>query len=997
MTLRSSSGNTGPHSDPARASLTHHSSGEPFREAAAFLQDEAAGNGFGRSSRSAATKGAPVTKTRWLASVAIVLAGASPGAFAGRGGGAPARVPILANLNPPGEKLTLTQQLPINLVFIGLLPATVTDLAVLRKIVPGATAPLPASPRQIDERKMRAPMQLPAYLDTLSSRSRQGDLELTGLLTPNPDKYMGAAFEYQYNIIYDVGHLQGRPSARDDLARQIIDHSFFYPSDHHLRSSIGFPCRSGAPFNDQVTARITTQQYYYSECQTSRVHPIKAATAGAPTIDNIDVNYHVDATYLEDWLNQEVLEGSYSFVDARGEPARPIRGAYTVFLLSTYDSDDFTFHTYYYKDEPDPDMCVDSGTQAVVPCATAAPGSPHYAWGLIRDSRQSIRWGDDPGSRSVFYDVSAGPDHFTQGGYLPDNAYVSYAYPQYFYPAQLAIWEYGRNDGSPYARAYYQANWWGWSEPLYPDLSLDLANAVRYGCIYFDFTHSPVYDPILTLPSGKEEDLFTDIRLTNHLFDAIPGFDGRWVFDIDRVAREEQKLLPLSRVSAVLADHTDPHDPLYFDPGRAETLCAHPGPYPAKEYQDVPIEAAYCGFNSFFTNYPGQSAYGTRQPIEYLDPHTWQLSTIGLAYGDLPLFVMDHPRQILGPWGDREGNRAGDGDHVDKRVPLLVFNTVGSATNPALLGLAQQDPRTHDQQSQLVMQSPLYYSLGAGVTGVAIHENGHYFGMSHRHDGYDWEYDQFCDQYCRQPPGSATDPKVYAECRINFCGTGQLGITTGILNSGDETHSAMTYLDNARSFGQTDFDNHNRWLAVSFMNLANFVWGRIVAHPERAAAAGALAEAADAEIGTMIREYAKMKYGAAAGHARDAYALMIRAARVARVEIDPKDWRGYHQFPLDFFLNTPIYLDQADRADDHLLAEGADLSQADALEALSVGAGSLPVAGRAPGPLADLALDDANATVVELRPSSARGARRPAVPAWPGSGPRGAHRPSRTR
>jgi hypothetical protein len=891
----------------------------------------------------------------------------------------PPPLPTLTYLNPPGAHLTLTQRLPVNIVFIGLLPSTVTQLSVLQRIAPGATVPLPASPRYIDESKMRAPFQLPRFLDTLSSRYTQLSLELLGQLHPDPGKYMGAAFEYQYNIVYDVGALQGRPSARDDLAREIIAHSFFYPDDK-LLGDAGWPCANpGASYSLGPRAPMTTLQYYYSECQAHRVPCIKEAPDGSCAVTKIDKNYNVDAAYVESWLNQNLLNGTgYSLVDRDGNPARPIPGAYTVFVLSTYDSDDFRFHTYYFKDEPDPDLCVDSVTQAVTPCDLAAPGSLRFAWGLLKDSRQMIRWGGDPGSRSIFYDVSAGPDYFTFGAFAPDNATLP-GFPVFF-PFQLPIWEYGRNDGSPYAQAYFDANFWGWAQPVYPDLSLDLANAVRFGGIYFSFTQNPIYDPILNPPSGQDADLGTSVRLVDHVFEGMAGFDGRTAFNPTLMAREEQKLLPLSNVSYEMVDHVDPHDALYFDVDRARAMC---GPWApaiasanAKDYVPVSIEAAYCGFNSTAWSPAGVSAYGPREAVRLVDPTTGQVRVVGNAAFDLSWFIDDHAKDIDQPQADGDDRNA----PVDKRVPLLLFNAPDDVGNPFLIGESLQDPRTMDKKGQVIVESPSTYGIGFGATGVAIHEDGHYFGMSHPHDGYDWELDQSCDQFCRNLPGGSTDNHVYAACRYQQCGTGEVG-GFGIMNSGDEVHSAMSYMKNSWTFGQLDYDNHNRWLAVTFMNMASFVWGQLAAQPAQAAAVALLVTTADAEIGSMKTEYARMNYALAAAHAKTAYALLVGAAQAAHVRLDPSAWPGTHQFPPEFFLDTPVVLEETDRADDFLLAGDADVAQAEALEERSVAAGARPTGATPPAAPRDIALLDADATVVTLAATTAgAGPRAPARP-----------------
>jgi len=67
----------------------------------------------------------------------------------------------------------------------------------------------------------------------------------------------------------------------------------------------------------------------------------------------------------------------------------------------------------------------------------------------------------------------------------------------------------------------------------------------------------------------------------------------------------------------------------------------------------------------------------------------------------------------------------------------------------------------------------------SGLTTTIIHEAGHHLGMSHPHDGYDWELG--IDYY---PAGD----KYFA-------------------NSGDECNSMMSYIDLNWDFSQFDRDN----------------------------------------------------------------------------------------------------------------------------------------------------------------------------------------------
>jgi hypothetical protein len=123
---------------------------------------------------------------------------------------------------------------------------------------------------------------------------------------------------------------------------------------------------------------------------------------------------------------------------------------YTIFFINWYGRDGFRFHTYAKRDAPDPDTHYDFG-----------PDFPLTAWG------GSV-------SRTWFYDLSAGPDDWTDGWHVDDDQ-STYRMPP--------IWEYVEHGYRPPAQ-----------------LSRDLAYVTRFVAIDLLFTTSLFYDPLLTSP-----------------------------------------------------------------------------------------------------------------------------------------------------------------------------------------------------------------------------------------------------------------------------------------------------------------------------------------------------------------------------------------------------------------------------------------------------------------------------------------------------------------
>lgn len=157
---------------------------------------------------------------------------------------------------------------------------------------------------------------------------------------------------------------------------------------------------------------------------------------------------YIDAPKTERWLHSR----------ARNLGVDPVRG-YTVFLINWASRPDFQFHVYTKTDVADPDT--------------------GYNFGERRGSRKMIAWGGSSG-RSWFYDLSAGPDAFSNN-YIVDTPDVDGdGAKDYIVPP---VWEYTAG---------------GYRAP--GELSADLGRVIRYAAINLLFTSSPLYDPLRTAP-----------------------------------------------------------------------------------------------------------------------------------------------------------------------------------------------------------------------------------------------------------------------------------------------------------------------------------------------------------------------------------------------------------------------------------------------------------------------------------------------------------------
>ena len=237
------------------------------------------------------------------------------------------------------------------------------------------------------------------------------------------------------------------------------------------------------------------------------------------------------------------------------------------------------------------------------------------------------------------------------------------------------------------------------------------------------------------------------------------------------------------------------------------------------------------------------------------------------GYGDLFKYHQNHLMQFL------------EGD-ADYELPIFAYHT-GEYPIP-FLGVAD-DNYVDGTQSFVFGADNRATRASYGLTTTLIHEVGHHLGMSHPHDGYDYESDT---DY------GGSDEFAYA-------------------NVADEVNSMMSYIDLNWDFSQFDLDNMNRYLTSVYLNQANSLLEKLATSKKASRVSLALV-AADASARSALSAYGQMNYVAAVTAAHRAYFGVLDAATQAGIKIEPQGW------PADYkaksknskFVDTVSYLRQ---------------------------------------------------------------------------------------
>ncbi|MCL7454717.1 MAG: hypothetical protein M8467_16900 [Anaerolineae bacterium] len=238
----------------------------------------------------------------------------------------------------------------------------------------------------------------------------------------------------------------------------------------------------------------------------------------------------------------------------------------------------------------------------------------------------------------------------------------------------------------------------------------------------------------------------------------------------------------------------------------------------------------------------------------------------GIAFADLFLYHDDQQLRFL------------EGD-AEYELPVFAFNATDELFT-CCLGFADDNWADGTQSFVFAFDSPSVRDVsGYGFTTTTIHEVGHHLGLSHPHDGYDYEAD------------------------VDFGPGGDFYFAW----SGDESNSMMSYIDLNWDFSQFDRDNMNRYLTAIYINQANAILEAIYASP-RAGDAASLLTSADNHAAAALAAYGAMDYAGAAMHASLAYGDVLAAAAEIQVQVEPQAW------PADYKAKgaSPKFVDSLD-------------------------------------------------------------------------------------
>jgi hypothetical protein len=340
-------------------------------------------------------------------------------------------------------------------------------------------------------------------------------------------------------------------------------------------------------------------------------------------------------------------------------------------------------------------------------------------------------------------------------------------------------------------------------------LTGDLSKVARYAAINLLFTSSPLYPPYLTpelLPNA------IDVRLST--YEGWPGVNASASYEKPAYfLSEERQLFPEVAMTARQKD-------LSFT-GKARR-CYEQWLADVQCYSDRP-------------QYP--------------------------AFANLFLYNALNLDDVLGRSRDDGVDvqaRGGSDDNESSRTyPAPGFNYATTDELAAgFLGFADDNWVDGTQSFVFSFVSQGVVDAGYGLTTTQIHEFGHHFGMSHPHDGFDWQNG------------------------IDYEPTGPLFFAW----AGDESNSMMSYIDLNWDFSQFDRDNAARHQAAGYIVNANVIAGRILRSRNAGRAAQDLASA-DARVGQAKAAMAAHDYNAAWRAARSAYELVLRGAVRADVKV----------------------------------------------------------------------------------------------------------------
>ena len=350
------------------------------------------------------------------------------------------------------------------------------------------------------------------------------------------------------------------------------------------------------------------------------------------------------------------------------------------------------------------------------------------------------------------------------------------------------------------------------------NLSGDLAKVTRYVALDSLFTTSPAYSPALSPPKLPEE-----IQLDVNIFNGDPGMNVNEYLKIDRVVAELSDLQPKNSFSAEVTEHG------FSGRLRDVYLCAYPTTF----------------------RLPTRPCYGNRDGS-------------GEFFRDMYLYLHDHEMQYL------------EGDE-DYEVPVFTF-LVPTEIETAFEGESVDNLIDGTQKYNYVVSSTLDRT-DHGTTGTTIHEIGHHLGMSHPHNGFDYE-----------------GFTLYNSNRPAFY----------YVWAGDASDTIMSYLWASNNFSQFDRDNMNRWMTAAYINESNKILAKILVSPRAGQVSSALS-LADADAAAALVQYGNMDYLLAVEKSKSAFERVVAAATQINISIERSSSTGElrNRSPYEGLIDKP--------------------------------------------------------------------------------------------
>ncbi len=328
-----------------------------------------------------------------------------------------------------------------------------------------------------------------------------------------------------------------------------------------------------------------------------------------------------------------------------------------------------------------------------------------------------------------------------------------------------------------------------------PRLDDDLGLVTRYAAINLLFTSSPIYDPLVTAPDvgGKKV-------VHIELFEDDPDSHGVDFISTNTVFRELERLEP------------------YYD-------------WQVRLERNNPIDPQ------------AQRAFQIFSGVLQEDD-CW--NEIGVPFAELFCFFQANYDQYIPAYGPH-----------DSVGVSFAFNTTKEALGniAGLVGFADDDWTTGTQTYNYLFSVEAYRTAGYGLTSATIHEFGHHIGISHPHDGYDFEQD------------------------IDYGPGGEFYFAW----LSDESSTVMNYMGLNNGFSEFDRANMYRYEFAGYLNWSNALLGDILASPNAQREQNLLRQA-DRLAKKAQRHFAAWEYVAAADNARQAYERLLKAAERLGVE-----------------------------------------------------------------------------------------------------------------